>query len=80
MPVHSQTRQQGRNGSQGSRRAILQAAVTRLGVDETFVHVECKWDGRRLRIIEVNSRIGGGSVAKMLNMFLGVDARAPSVA
>ncbi|WP_412753425.1 ATP-grasp domain-containing protein [Krasilnikovia sp. M28-CT-15] len=53
----------------------LQEAMTKLGVDDTFVHVECKWDGERLQIIEVNSRIGGGSVPKMLNIFLGVDPR-----
>jgi biotin carboxylase len=53
----------------------LQEAMTKLGVDDTFVHIECKWDGERVRIIEVNSRIGGGSVPKMLNIFLGIDPR-----
>jgi biotin carboxylase len=53
----------------------MQDAMTKLGVDNTFVHVECKWDGERLQIIEVNSRIGGGSVPKMLNIFLGIDPR-----
>ncbi|WFE63039.1 ATP-grasp domain-containing protein [Micromonospora sp. WMMD714] len=53
----------------------LQEAMTKLEVDDTFVHVECKWDGERIRIIEVNSRIGGGSVPKMLNLFLGIDPR-----
>jgi biotin carboxylase len=56
-------------------REILQEALTKLGVDDTFVHIECKWDGERLGIIEINPRIGGGSVPKALKEWLDADAR-----
>ena len=56
-------------------RAVLEDALRRLGVDDTFVHIELKWDGERVSIIEVNPRIGGGSVAKTLNAWLGIDVR-----
>ncbi|GAA3055585.1 hypothetical protein GCM10010448_43760 [Streptomyces glomeratus] len=56
-------------------RVILQDALRKLGVDDTFVHIELKWDGERVSIIEVNPRIGGGSVAKTLMAWLDVDVR-----
>lgn len=56
-------------------RDILQTVLTTLTVDHTFVHIECKWDGERLGIIEINPRIGGGSVAKSLIEWYGIDVR-----
>lgn len=56
-------------------RDILQDALRKLGVDDTFVHVELKWDGENVSIIEVNPRIGGGSVAKTLMAWLDIDVR-----
>ncbi|MET9359908.1 ATP-grasp domain-containing protein [Streptomyces sp. NPDC006632] len=54
---------------------ILQDALRKLGVDDTFVHIEFKWDGEKASIIEVNPRIGGGSVAKTLIAWLDIDVR-----
>jgi hypothetical protein len=57
-------------------RDILEDALHRLGVNDTFVHIELKWDGEKVSIIEVNPRIGGGSVAKTLMAWLdGIDVR-----
>nr|AFU82625.1 Carbamoylphosphate synthetase large subunit [Streptomyces sp. K01-0509] len=56
-------------------RDILEEALRELGVDDTFVHIELKWDGENVSIIEINPRIGGGSVAKTLIAWLDADVR-----
>ncbi|WP_026422589.1 ATP-grasp domain-containing protein [Actinokineospora inagensis] len=54
---------------------VMQDAITRLGVDDTFVHIEFKWDGDRVHMIELNPRLGGGAVPKTLDNWFGIDTR-----
>lgn len=51
-------------------------AVAALDLDDTFVHVELKLDGDRIAIVEVNPRLGGGSVPAMLERLLDIDTEA----
>ncbi|GAA2961404.1 hypothetical protein GCM10010483_00660 [Actinokineospora diospyrosa] len=53
----------------------MQEAVTALGVDDTFVHIEFKWDGNRVHMIELNPRLGGGAVPQTLDNWFGIDTR-----
>lgn len=55
--------------------AAVRAALRALEVEDTFVHVELKWDGDRVAIIEVNPRLGGGSVPALLELLTGADVR-----
>jgi hypothetical protein len=53
----------------------VQTVMSTLGLDRTFVHVELKWDPPAAHLIEVNPRLGGGSVASMLDYWTGIDVR-----
>ena len=55
--------------------AAVQAALIALEVDDTFVHVELKCDDDHVSIIEVNPRLGGGSVPAMLEFLTQADVR-----
>ncbi|HMG05954.1 MAG TPA: ATP-grasp domain-containing protein [Chthoniobacterales bacterium] len=52
-------------------REVLQT----LELNNSFFHLEFKWNGQRFSIIEVNPRLGGGSVPRMLNYWFGIDVR-----
>lgn len=58
-----------------SMRETLERALRELELDDTLVHIEYKWDGDLLNVIEVNPRMGGGSVPKMLQAWQGADVR-----
>lgn len=49
------------------------ASVQALGFNAGVFHVECKYTSRGARLIEVNCRMGGGSVRNMNLMVWGVD-------
>lgn len=51
------------------------AALFDLGLDNTFFHVEVKQDAGRVGIVEINPRLGGGSVPAMLDDWFGTDVR-----
>ncbi|MEA2663508.1 MAG: hypothetical protein QOI11_452 [Candidatus Eremiobacteraeota bacterium] len=51
----------------------LDRLLTHLELRNTTAHVEFKLDGERLRIIEVNPRVGGDMIAELVESALGVD-------
>jgi len=55
--------------------ATVQDVLGRLGLDNSFFHIEFKWDGRLLNIVEVNPRMGGGSVPAALNFWFESNVR-----
>lgn len=57
----------------------VQVAIAALGIDASFVHVELKWDPPVARIIEVNPRLGGGSIGAMIEHWTGLDVRDTTV-
>jgi biotin carboxylase len=53
--------------------AWLDRLLTHLELRDTAAHVEFKLDGERLRVIEVNPRVGGDMIAELVESALGVD-------
>jgi biotin carboxylase len=51
----------------------LERLLTHLELRDTTAHVEFKLDGERLRIIEVNPRVGVDMIAELVESALGVD-------
>ena len=56
-------------------RRATRAAISALGLDDCPFHVELKWDGAKVSIIEVNPRMGGGSVPRMLGFWYDTTVR-----
>ena len=53
--------------------AALERLLAQLDLRDTAAHVEFKLDGERLRIIEVNPRVGGDMIAELVESATGVD-------
>jgi biotin carboxylase len=62
-------------------RSHAAAAVSALGLRNTFCHVELRWvDGLGPRILEINPRVGAGCVADSIETFTNVRVDAARVA